>query len=158
MNKRNLNGNGTTRWLLALVIAVCAPTALADRVPPGTDEQIRERLEPFGQLCRAGESCAGGTASAAPAAAASSMAAAGAARSGEAVYNQFCGTCHNAGVAGAPLLASAEAWEPRIAQGMDALWDHTVNGINAMPARGTCMNCSDEELRDALDYMIDQVE
>lgn len=158
MNKRNLNGIGTTRWLVALVAALWATAVLADRVPPGTEEQIRERLEPFGALCRAGDPCAGGTPAAAPAAGATMAAAGGTPRSGEAIYNQFCGTCHNAGIGGAPLIASAEAWEPRLAKGMDTLWQNTLNGINAMPARGTCMNCSDEELRSALDYMVDQVE
>ena len=33
--------------------------------------------------------------------------------------------------------------------------DSTINGINAMPAKGTCMSCSDDELADAVTYMID---
>ncbi|MEQ8860612.1 MAG: c-type cytochrome [Pseudomonadales bacterium] len=156
MKNRKNNVNRTARLLIAAMTALFATAALADRVPPGTEDQIRERLAPFGQLCRPGDPCTGGT-GAAPAAAAPAMAAAGGARSGEAVYNQFCGTCHNIGVAGAPMLADAEAWQPRIAKGMDTLWDHTLNGINAMPAKGTCMNCSDDELRGALDYMVGQV-
>jgi cytochrome c5 len=38
---------------------------------------------------------------------------------------------------------------------MDTLWDHTLNGLNAMPAKGTCMNCSDEELRAAMEHMVE---
>jgi len=149
-------------WLSGLTLCFAA-SAVADRVPPGTEEQIRERLQPFGELCRAGEDCgsgAGAAQSGAPAAGdmASAGGAAGAAMSGEQVYNQFCGTCHNAGVAGAPVLGDGAAWESRLAKGMDTLWDHTLNGFNAMPAKGTCMNCSDEELRNALDYMVAEVE
>ena len=149
-------------WLTVLTLSFAA-SAAADRVPPGTDEEIRERLQPFGQLCRAGEDCAaGGQTSQGGAPAAGDMAsaggAAGGALSGEQVYNQFCGTCHNAGIAGSPVLGDAAQWEPRLAKGMDTLWDHTLNGFNAMPAKGTCMNCSDEELRSALDYMVGQVQ
>ncbi|MAT83530.1 MAG: cytochrome c5 family protein [Gammaproteobacteria bacterium] len=141
----------SAKFLLGLVMVSWAAAAAADRVPPGTDDEIRERLEPFGELCRAGDDCGGGAAGAA-------MASSGGAMSGEQVYNQFCGTCHNIGVAGAPKLGDVPAWEPRVAKGMDTLWDHTLNGFNAMPAKGTCMGCSDDELRAALDYIVDQAQ
>ena len=134
------------RWF-GLMVAVVALSAWADRVPPGTDAEIRERLQPFGELCRAGEECGGGS---------DAVASAGGPMTGEQVYNQFCGTCHAAGVAGAPVLGDTAAWSPRIAKGLDTLWDHTLNGFNSMPAKGTCMGCSDEELRGAMDYMVSQ--
>jgi cytochrome c5 len=31
----------------------------------------------------------------------------------------------------------------------------TLNGIGAMPAKGLCMSCSDNELADAVTYMVD---
>ena len=142
----------SAKFLLGLVVMSWAAAAAADRVPPGTDDDIRERLEPFGQLCRAGDDCGGGAAGGA------AMAGSGGAMSGEQVYNQFCGTCHNIGVAGAPKVGDVAAWEPRLAKGMDTLWDHTLNGFNAMPAKGTCMGCSDDELRAALDYIVGQAE
>ena len=40
---------------------------------------------------------------------------------------------------------------------MDALWQTTLAGINLMPAKGSCVNCTDDELRDALDYMLASV-
>jgi cytochrome c5 len=135
--------------LFGLLAVTVGLSALAQQVPPGTDDEVRERLRPFGQLCRAGDDCAVG-----PAMAGAAMA--GGAMSGEQVYNQFCGTCHGAGVAGAPVLGDAAAWQPRIAQGPDTLWEHTLNGINAMPPKGTCMSCSDEDLRAAMDYMVEQ--
>lgn len=134
-----------------LVSVLGALTALADLVPPGPDDEIRARLEPFGELCRQGEDCVVGPATA------GGEVGATAGLSGEQVYNQFCGTCHNAGVAGAPVLGDPDAWAPRVAKGMDTLWDHTLNGFNAMPAKGTCMSCSEDELRAALDYMVEQV-
>ena len=115
-------------------------------VPPGTTDEIAERIKPFGSVCRSGEDC--GTTVAA---------ASSGPLSGQAVYDQFCFACHAAGVGGAPLLGDADQWQPRIDKGMDTLMASTLNGLNAMPAKGTCMNCSDEELQAAVDYMLEQV-
>lgn len=130
---------------IVAVMAVFASLPLrADAVPPGSDDDIRERLQPFGSLCRAGEDC--GTVAA--------VADTGP-LNGEDVYNQFCFACHATGASDAPILADVDAWAPRIAKGMDVLWESTLNGIGMMPAKGTCMNCSDEELQAAVDFIID---
>ncbi|MCE7579488.1 cytochrome c5 family protein [Aliivibrio fischeri] len=76
-------------------------------------------------------------------------------RSGEQVYNTFCIACHATGAAaGAPKTQNAEDWAPRIAKGMDTLKDHALNGFNAMPAKGSCMNCSDDEVIAAVEHLI----
>jgi cytochrome c5 len=137
--------------LFGLLAVMAGVTALAQLVPPGTDDEIRERLRPVGQLCRAGDDCAIGAAQPGAELAAGPQAP-------DAIYGQYCGTCHGAGVAGAPVLGDVAAWEPRLAQGMDTLWDHTLNGIGAMPPKGTCMTCSDDDLRSVLDYMVGQVQ
>lgn len=79
-----------------------------------------------------------------------------AARDGQTVYKASCFVCHDAGVAGAPKLGDKAAWAPRIAKGNDALYSTLQNGLNAMPPKGTCMDCSDDELKAVLDYMIGQ--
>lgn len=76
--------------------------------------------------------------------------------SGEEVYQQYCSVCHAMGVAGAPLLGDDAAWKPRVAKGMDVLLKHVVEGYNAMPAKGTCMACTESELEAAIEYMLDQ--
>ncbi len=75
---------------------------------------------------------------------------------GEAIYKQSCMACHAAGVAGAPKLGDSEAWSPRLAKGNDVLVQSVMNGLNAMPPKGGCMNCSDDELRGAVEYMVSQ--
>ena len=130
---------------ITAMMAVFASLPLqADAVPPGTDDDIRERLEPFGSLCRAGDDCG----SAAVVADTGPL-------TGEDVYNQFCFACHATGASDAPLFADAEAWAPRIAKGMDTLVSSTINGLGMMPAKGTCMNCSDDEIEAAVGYMVD---
>ncbi len=75
---------------------------------------------------------------------------------GQKVYQASCQACHVAGVAGAPKLGDKDAWAPRIAKGNDALFSSVKNGLNAMPPKGTCMSCSDDELRAAIEYMVKQ--
>ncbi|CAH0524315.1 hypothetical protein VHP8226_00124 [Vibrio hippocampi] len=75
-------------------------------------------------------------------------------RDGATVYNTFCTACHSTGISGAPKTGDAAAWAPRIAKGKDVLTDHAINGFNAMPAKGSCMDCSDDEIVAAIEHMI----
>ena len=127
----------------ALLMSLCGAPAFAERVPPGSADEIRERLQPFGAVCRAGEDCGQ-----------AAVATATGPLSGQQVYDQFCFACHTTGVGGAPKIGDVAAWDERKAKGMDTLWDSLLNGINAMPAKGTCMSCSDDELRESLDYLL----
>ena len=79
-----------------------------------------------------------------------------AARSGADVYAATCTACHATGAAGAPKTGDKAAWAPRAAQGMDTLMQHTLNGFNAMPPKGTCFACSDDDLKAAVEYMISE--
>ena len=76
-------------------------------------------------------------------------------RDGASVYGTFCIACHASGVNGAPKTGDAGDWAPRIAQGKDVLTNHAIQGFNAMPAKGTCMDCSDDEIIAAIDHMIE---
>ena len=77
---------------------------------------------------------------------------------GQKTYQTYCQACHNAGIANAPKLGDKAAWEPRIAAGMDAMLATAVSGKNAMPPKGTCMSCSDDDLKAAIEYMVSQVQ
>ena len=70
------------------------------------------------------------------------------------VYNTICMGCHVPGLLNAPKLGDKDAWAPRIAQGMDILVAHSINGFKVMPARGGNPSLSDEELRNAVAYMV----
>lgn len=70
------------------------------------------------------------------------------------IYDTKCMACHNTGVAGAPKLGDKAAWAPRIEAGMDAMMASAVNGKNAMPPKGTCMECTDEQLKAVVEYMV----
>jgi cytochrome c5 len=76
---------------------------------------------------------------------------------GAATYDRLCQACHGSGAAGAPRLGDTEAWAPRIVRGPDALLLAVREGKGAMPPRGTCGDCSDADLRAAIDYLISKV-
>ncbi len=75
---------------------------------------------------------------------------------GELTYRRFCFSCHASGAAGAPRVGQASAWESRVAQGMDVMLRHTIDGMPGMPPRGMCRQCSDDELRDAIGHMVER--
>ncbi|MFO7592434.1 MAG: c-type cytochrome [Pseudomonadota bacterium] len=81
---------------------------------------------------------------------------------GKQVYDNACFTCHAQGIAGAPRLDDKAAWEPRIAKGMETLVSHAIDGFQGdagvMPPKGGFMNLSDEEVRAAVAYMVEQAE
>ncbi|MEM9402712.1 MAG: c-type cytochrome [Pseudomonadota bacterium] len=81
-----------------------------------------------------------------------------AALSGPQVYNQACLACHGAGIGGAPIPGDADVWTARIAQGIDVLYDHAINGyqgdVGYMPAKGGRVDLSDDEVAAAVDYMV----
>jgi len=131
--------------IILVIIAGKLTSGVSDHIP---DETIVENISPVGQVNIAGESDPAAAPAAAPVAAAQP-------KSGEEVYNSACMSCHATGAAGAPKLGDTAAWAPRIAAGMDSLVANVINGLNAMPPKGLCMACSDEELQGAVQYMVD---
>lgn len=110
-----------------------------------SERALEQRISPVGSVCVEGEECGS--------AAAAAEVASGP-RSGAEVYNGACAGCHIAGAAGAPITGNASQWAPRISKGMSTLVTHVVEGFNAMPAMGLCMDCSREEIEAAVEYMV----
>lgn len=82
--------------------------------------------------------------------------------SGPQVFNAICIACHGQiGVGGAPAFGDNDAWAPRIAQGLDVLIEHALQGYSGstgiMPRKGGRTDLSDEEIIRAIEYMVDQV-
>lgn len=81
------------------------------------------------------------------------------ARSGEAIYRKYCINCHQGSLPGSPVLGKQEDWEGRLEKGRDALIENVRTGIPPkMPIMGSCTNCTDEELGNAVDYMLNALE
>ncbi len=123
----------------ATVLALWAVTAQAT-----TDDAIAERLKPVGEVCVMGEECKGVGAVA--------VVAGGAARTADDIIAKHCAACHTPGILGAPKIGDTPAWKARADKegGVDAILKTAIAGINAMPAKGTCADCTDDELREAI--------
>jgi cytochrome c5 len=118
---------------------------------------VAERIRPVGEVYLPGEEAA---AAAPTAETVSEPEPVAAALSGPQVYNSACLACHGAGIGGAPVLGNAEVWAPRIAQGLDVLKEHAIKGYQGsagyMPAKGGRTDLSDEEVANAVDYMVSE--
>jgi len=79
--------------------------------------------------------------------------AASGARTGDVLYNTYCIACHSIGLANAPKAGDSAAWTKLLEVGMDNLVASAVKGKNIMPPKGTCGDCSNEELEDAITFM-----
>ncbi len=130
-----------------LGLAACGSEQEEVTLTAKQEEQVVETLKPEGEVTLESEVVA--------VAPAIDAAAGGEPRSGEEIYNKSCTTCHSTGAAGAPKLGDAAAWAPRLEQGVDTLHTHAIAGIRGMPPRGLCMDCTDDEVKGAVDYMLD---
>lgn len=81
---------------------------------------------------------------------------------GKAVYNKVCLACHMTGVAGAPALKDKARWEEIAKKDMNTLHLNAINGFTGkygvMPPKGTCTDCTDQDLYDAVAYMLKTAE
>jgi cytochrome c5 len=76
-------------------------------------------------------------------------------RSVDELYPRTCAVCHAAGVANAPKTGDAAAWAPRVeAKGIDGLLATAKTGLNAMPPKGMCADCTDSELQALIEFML----
>jgi len=80
------------------------------------------------------------------------------AKAGKAVFDHACKFCHGVGRMGAPKIGDKAAWSERIAQGGSKLTDHAFLGYRTMPPRGNCDTCSDQDIINAVAYMVSQSE
>jgi cytochrome c5 len=116
------------------------------------------RLQPVGSV-QAGETGLAAIAAAETARqqALASQVAYGGTLDGAVIYQNLCGACHQNGAAGAPA-PTRDAWAPRIAQGLDTLVKHAIEGYQGpggvMSARGGNPALTDEQVRATVEYMV----
>ena len=128
------------RKLLITVLTVLTITSV--HAADTQTDNVVDRIKPIGQVYIAGAEPVQAAAPTGP-------------KSGAEVYQGSCFACHGTGAMNAPKKGDAAAWASRKAQGMDVLLDHAINGFNNMPARGTCTSCSDDEIKSAIDFMLE---
>ena len=77
---------------------------------------------------------------------------------GREVYQAECSLCHDEGEEASPALTRKDEWDERTKKGEATLISHAINGFNGedgeMPARGGTPSLTDEEVTNAVLYMI----
>jgi len=132
---------------LLLILSLGLVSALAVAQSSRVLQAIESRTKPVGELCMAGDECAEARAIARDS---------DEPRPASEIYSAACASCHDSGAAGAPVTGVANDWIDRREQGMDTLYANAIDGIGGMPAMGLCRDCSEEEIRITVDYMLDE--
>jgi cytochrome c5 len=127
--------------VFAVVLVACNGNDGGLQLTENQHNLVAERIAPDGQVSMAGQVVVSAVASAV--------------RTGESIYASNCGACHNVGVAGAPKMGDVAVWVDRLTKGIETVYANAINGIGAMPAKGTCMDCSDDEIIATIDYMLE---
>ncbi len=143
--------------IVLIIIANVVGSTLKDEMASLKDQakakELIARIEPIGKVAF-GKPAEVAQTQAAPAAKAETV-------SGEATYNAACAACHAQGVAGAPKFADGGAWNERVARGKDTLYANAVNGYQGkagyMPPKGGNASLSDDQVKAAVDYMVDNI-
>ncbi|MGB0723180.1 MAG: c-type cytochrome [Gammaproteobacteria bacterium] len=149
-----------TLVLLVLVLVAVAALWLAKSVtessgiaannPLFSEEAVAERIAPVGKLRQSGDPAVvigAEPKSAAPAGP----------RDPKELVASVCAGCHQAGTLNAPKLDDKAAWETRFAVGLDALTASAIKGKGGMPPKGGCSDCSDADIRGAIQIMLADV-
>ncbi len=128
---------------------------------PTAQTRVEQRIKPVGGVYAgaSGAAAAAAAAEAARAAAASQVAYDGT-LDGSIIYTKLCAACHNTGAGGSPTLDHAH-WDARLAQGIDTLVRHAIDGFQGnsglMPARGGNPALTDEQVEASVKWMIDNL-
>ncbi|WP_330924252.1 c-type cytochrome [Candidatus Sororendozoicomonas aggregata] len=135
--------------LLGGMFATATSAIAATELDDVSRKEMLERLAPAGVVCEIGQPCADNL---------GAVASSGnAPRSGEQVYNASCAACHATGLLNSPKKDDSAAWAERLDKvngDFKTLLAHAINGTSGgMPPKGTCTDCSDEEIQSAIEYM-----
>ena len=75
---------------------------------------------------------------------------------GREVYEKSCAYCHTTGMLHAPVIGNKRVWDKLRHLGMEHLVENVIFGIGDMPPGGGDHNLSDDEIRLAVECMIEQ--
>lgn len=73
---------------------------------------------------------------------------------GREVYGEFCASCHDTGLQGAPVIGNPADWEGRSQLWQAVLMEHAEAGYLDMPARGGAAELPELSVSYAVEYMM----
>ena len=149
LDKAVWNGAGIMSKLLIGLVMFLSTAVQASTEPTANMDDLLSRIQPVGMVATSKEEAQLANPVVEEVVAPSGP------MSGEQVYSTACFVCHATGVAGAPKLGDSADWGARLAQGEEVLFKHAVDGFKGMPARGGSSRLSDDEMRGAISYMLE---
>jgi cytochrome c5 len=132
---------------------------------PSADQSVQARIAPVAGVY-AGDTGRAALLAAQEAAkkAAEGQVAYGGTLDGKTIFDQLCTTCHTNSATGAPNIHEKAAWGPRVAQGLDTLVKHAIDGYSGadgkgalMPAKGGNPSLTDAQVKATVVWMLTQV-
>ncbi len=150
--------------LITVALGGVALSLYAKHPPPENPDRAQElqaRIAPTGAVY-AGDTGRAAMVAAQEAAkkAAAAQVAYGGTLDGKTIFGNLCQACHLSGAGGAPKLEKA-LWAPRVAQGIDTLLKHAIEGYTgksgSMPARGGNSALTDAQVKATVEWMVAQV-
>lgn len=150
--------------VVAIVLIALAAHIYGNNPPPQNPDAakvVAQRIAPVGGVY-AGDTGRAAMAAAADAAAkaAASQVAYGGTTDGKTIFGNLCHSCHEAGIAGAPKVGDKAEWSARIAEGMDTLVKHALDGYTGktgtMPPKGGNPALNEEQIKATVEWMVDQ--
>lgn len=143
-------------FIILTVVLIFVARGMQPEPEEGGDSRkavlAEQRIAPMGAV-RSGEAGAEALAEA-QAAAAAAPAAEDVVVDGPKVYGGLCAACHETGVSGAPIRGSDLMAARLEEKGMDTLVQNAINGLNVMPPRGGNPSLTDEQIRAAVEHMV----
>ena len=124
------------KHLLAPIALLFTGALLADHM---SDHKIDERTKRLSKV-KVEKAVAARPASAEP-------------RAATAIVEAHCIACHGTGMPGAAMIGDKDAWAAKLEPGKEIVLASAKAGKGVMPPMGTCMDCSDDELWAAIEYM-----
>lgn len=151
--------------LVAILLGVLALHIYSNNPPPqnpAREKIVAQRIAPVGGVYAGDTGRAAMQAAQADAAkAAASQVAYGGTTDGKTIFGSLCHSCHETGVAGAPKVGDKAAWAPRVAEGIETLVKHALEGYTGktgvMPAKGGNPALNDAQIKATVDWMVSQV-
>jgi len=148
--------------LILIFMAMAIYNHAPKETNPNQETALSARLAPAGAAYAGNTGRAAMKAAAdAAAKAAASQVAYGGTTDGKEIFDHLCTSCHTSGVAGAPKVGDKAAWGPRVAEGIDTLVKHAIEGYhgpdgNFMPPKGGNPALTDEQVTNAVHWIVDQ--
>ena len=77
---------------------------------------------------------------------------------GKDIFENNCASCHTSGfkgwLSGAPEIGEKAEWKKHFENDLTTLTEHVFEGTQRHEARGDCEECSQEQIKKAIEYIV----